>query len=101
MPLTVFLNWAQKAVGKLCLDAPHQLAGFVVHVNFCYTPGFTKQTGTRVVLEGLESIAEVRRQINERSSENLNESIVSAELARLENFKREIGFIHKVSKELT
>ncbi|CBY09614.1 unnamed protein product [Oikopleura dioica] len=98
MPLTVFLNWAQKAIWKLCLDAPNQLAGFVVHVNFNYTPGFTKQTGTRVVLEGLESIAEVRRLINERSSENLNESIVSAELARLENFKREIGFAHKLTE---
>ena len=32
----------------------------------------------------------------ERSSETQNEAIVSAELARIENLKRELGFAHKV-----
>ncbi|CBY43287.1 unnamed protein product, partial [Oikopleura dioica] len=53
-------------------------------------------SGCKVALEGLESMEAVRRRIQEESSENLNKSIVEAELARLENFKGELGFAHKI-----
>jgi hypothetical protein len=97
MPLVIILNWAQRACWRLGCDAPSQLAGFVLNVRYVYVPRFSQQSGCRIVLEGLDSLAEVKRLVFKRSSETLNEAIVNSEIARLENFKRELGFAHKVT----
>lgn len=94
------MTWAQHELWTLCIDAPREINGFILHVRHLWSPGFTQETGTRIHLETAGSLDEIRRLIQEKSSENTIVQIVEQEKARVDNFAEKLGFIAKVNSAI-
>jgi hypothetical protein len=96
-PFGVLLLWAQKECWRLSSDAPFELGSFTVTIKFVYSPGYTGDTGCRFVFVTHRNKAELKRHLQNNTSESRSSEIVRQEYERLKNFNQvNYGELEKV-----
>ena len=94
-PYVCLLTWAQHELWTICLDAPREISEFALHLRHHWSPGFSAQTGVRVYLETAGSFAEIRKMLQEKTSEATIVQVDNQGLERMDNLAAQLGFIGK------
>jgi hypothetical protein len=83
----------------MSVDGPPELGAFTVTLKFSYTPGYSSDTGCRLFYLDHRNKTELKKHVQNATSECTASEIVRKEYERLETFNDvHYGYLQKVGR---